>query len=119
MASEQTFAVGSALCPTPCGSPAQEVHGLTRDYLEEHGLEPGEAMTRFADWIGRFRPSRGAHPVFVGFNAPFDWMFVADYFWRFTGANPFGVSALDIKSLYLGRAWPEVHAWAGAPGRRS
>ena len=33
-------------------------------------------------------------------------------FLAITGANPFGVSALDIKSLYLGRAWPEVSAWA-------
>jgi hypothetical protein len=30
-------------------------------------------------------------------------MFVADYFWRHLGANPFGVSALDIKSYFMGR----------------
>ena len=40
--------------------------------------------------------------MFVGFNAPFDWMFVADYFWRYLGRNPFGVSALDLKSMYMG-----------------
>ena len=50
--------------------------------------------------------------MFVGFNAPFDWMFVADYFWRFTGSNPLGISALDIKALYLGLAWPDVTTWA-------
>ena len=43
-----------------------------------------------------------ATPVFVGFNAPFDWSFVNYYFHRFTGANPFGFTALDIKALYMG-----------------
>jgi inhibitor of KinA sporulation pathway (predicted exonuclease) len=47
----------------------------------------------------------------VGFNAPFDWMFVADYFDRYLGRNPFGHSALDIKAYYMGVAdatWPET-----------
>jgi ribonuclease T len=30
-------------------------------------------------------------------------MFVADYFHRFLGENPFGHKALDIKALYMGR----------------
>ena len=92
---------------------AEAIHSLTRDHLAEHGLDPPEAMHRFADWIAAL-PSveRGARPVFVGFNAPFDWMFVADYFWRFHGSNPLGVSALDIKALYLGMAWPDVRDWA-------
>jgi hypothetical protein len=30
-------------------------------------------------------------------------MFVADAFWRYLGRNPFGMSALDLKSLYMGR----------------
>jgi hypothetical protein len=30
-------------------------------------------------------------------------MFVADYFWRYLGRNPFGISALDLKSLFMGR----------------
>jgi len=92
---------------------AEVIHGLTRDHLAEHGLEPAEAMGRLAGWIARL-PSvvRGERPVFVGFNAPFDWMFVADYFWRFHGSNPFGISALDIKALYLGLAWPAVTDWA-------
>ena len=48
--------------------------------------------------------------MFVGFNAPFDWMFVADYFWRYLGRNPFGVSALDPKSMYMGLSGTE--RWA-------
>ena len=40
--------------------------------------------------------------MFVAFNAPFDWMFVADYFHRFGVPNPFGHAALDVKALYAG-----------------
>lgn len=64
-------------------------------------------MTRFEAWIAE--ASNGARPVFVGFNAPFDWMFVADYFWRYIGRNPFGVSALDLKSYYM--AAEQVGQW--------
>ena len=41
--------------------------------------------------------------MFVGFNAAFDWMFVADYFERYLGRNPFGYTALDIKAFAMGR----------------
>jgi DNA polymerase III epsilon subunit-like protein len=80
---------------------AQAVHGLSREHLEAHGVEPRVAMADFAAWLDEV--SDGGQPIFVGFNAPFDWMFVADYFHRFLGRNPFGVSALDLKAVYLGR----------------
>ncbi|MEA2622325.1 MAG: hypothetical protein QOH61_1235 [Chloroflexota bacterium] len=80
---------------------AEAVHGLTRAALEAGGLAPAEAMARFETWIRD--ASKAARPVMVGFNAPFDWMFVADYFHRFLGRNPFGISALDLKAAYLGR----------------
>ncbi len=66
-------------------------------------------MRRLADWVDEVAGNRW--PVFVGFNAPFDWMFVADYAWRFAGRNPFGVSGLDLKALYLGRHLGEVQHW--------
>jgi DNA polymerase III epsilon subunit-like protein len=84
---------------------AAGVHGLARDRLEREGLDPAEAMTRLAAWIEQ--QAGGGWPIFVGFNAPFDWMFVTDYFWRHLGRNPFGVSALDLKSLYMGRVGAE------------
>ena len=37
-------------------------------------------------------------------------MFVADYLWRFVGRNPFGISALDLKSYFMGR--DGVERWA-------
>jgi inhibitor of KinA sporulation pathway (predicted exonuclease) len=58
-------------------------------------------MRRLADWVTHVAGAGRA--VFVGFNAPFDWMFVADCLWRHLGRNPFGISALDLKSLYMGR----------------
>ena len=87
---------------TPEADPAAvAVSGLSLDHLAVHGLPPGEAMRRFAAWVGEVTPP-GRRPVFVAFNAPFDWMFVADYFRRFEVPNPFGHAALDIKALYMG-----------------
>ncbi|MGO6819211.1 hypothetical protein ACCS67_30605 [Rhizobium brockwellii] len=41
-------------------------------------------------------------PIFVGFNAPFDWTFVNYYFLHFLKKNPFGIGAVDIKAMYMG-----------------
>ena len=79
---------------------ALAVHGLSLERLSREGLGPREAMQRLADWLAA--SLAGVQPVFVGFNAPFDWMFVNDYFHRFLGHNPFGHSALDIKAFYMG-----------------
>jgi len=81
---------------------AERVHGLDRERLMRDGLEPALAMEKFAAWIEASVADR--EPVFVGFNAPFDWMFVADYFWRYLGRNPFGISALDLKSYFMASA---------------
>ncbi len=85
----------------PWSDEAQRVHGLTVEQLASSGLEPADAMSQLEAWVRQV--ADGGWPVFVGFNAPFDWMFVADYFWRYLGRNPFGISALDLKSLYMGR----------------
>lgn len=81
---------------------AVEVSHLSLDILQVMGEEPVEAMRLFAEWVEESVPD-GHRPVFVGFNAPFDWMFVADYFARHTERNPFGYSALDIKAFAMGR----------------
>ena len=87
---------------------AMAVGGFTLDGLRASGTAPEAAMRQFADWIDAVTPA-GHRPVMVGFNAVFDWMFVADYFHRYLGRNPFGHSALDIKAFYLGvtgSSWP-------------
>lgn len=80
---------------------AREVSGFTLEALAARGLEPSHAMDAFAAWVSAVAGPQGA-PVFVGFNAPFDWSFVNYYFHRFQGSNPFGFTALDIKALYMG-----------------
>lgn len=86
---------------------AEAIHGLDRDRLEREGLAPEDALAQLAEWLDR--TANGRQPIFVGFNAPFDWMFVADYLWRYLGRNPFGISALDLKSYYMARE--RVASW--------
>lgn len=86
---------------------------LSLAHLAEYGAPPEEAMARFEDWVLRqFGPEE--RPVFVGFNASFDWMFVNYYFYRFLGRNPFGHTALDIKSYYMGL---KGESWSGTSMR--
>lgn len=79
---------------------ALAVAGFSLDDLAESGISPREAMLGFEDWV--LATTRNAKPVFVGLNAAFDWSFINYYFHHFLGRNPFGFSALDIKSLYMG-----------------
>lgn len=97
---------------------AMAVHRLSLERLAREGLPPAEAMGAFEAWLQQVVPP-GSLPVFVGFNAAFDWMFVADYFHRYLGRNPFGHAALDIKAFYAGltgASWRESD-WAHAAAR--
>jgi ribonuclease T len=88
---------------------AMHVHGLDLEKLKQEGLSPKEAMQALADWLKQVVPT-GQKPIMLAFNAPFDWMFIHDYFTRYLGYNPFGHSAVDIKALYLGasgQSWQE------------
>jgi DNA polymerase III epsilon subunit-like protein len=78
---------------------AAAVSGLDRARLVADGVDPADAMRQFAAWITEV--ARGRRPVFVAFNATFDWMFVHWYFMHFLGTNPFGISGLDIKAYYM------------------
>lgn len=89
---------------------SMQVHNLALADLEIKGTEPKTAMKQFAAWVEQVTPE-DALPVFCAFNAPFDWMFVNDYFHRYLGYNPFGHKALDIKALYMGHhgtTWGET-----------
>lgn len=59
--------------------------------------DPAEAMPAYAAWVNRL-PGK---PVFVGYPATFDFMFVYWYLVRFNGSSPFSFSALDIKSYAM------------------
>ena len=89
---------------------AMGIHGLSWEQLLSEGIAAHEAMQKFEHWLQQVLPL-DAVPVFTAFNAPFDWMFVNDYFHRYLGRNPFGYKALDIKAFYMGLAgvtWEET-----------
>lgn len=60
-------------------------------------LAPEIAMRRYVDWLG----SLPGKPVFVGYPASYDFLFVYWYLQRFTGQSPFSFSALDIKTYAM------------------
>lgn len=101
---------------------AESTSNLSLPELRAHGVEPRAAMEQFGQWVNGI--ADGARVIFTGFNASFDWSFVNYYFIKFCGLdeNPFGHSALDIKSYYMGAyktSWnatsmkrlpPDIHA---------
>ena len=90
---------------------AMKVVGRTLQDFANNGREPKEAMTAFRDWL--VSVVMAAKPVFVGFNATFDWAFVNFYFHEYVGENPFGFGGIDIKSYYMGMtgcAWEDTRS---------
>jgi DNA polymerase III epsilon subunit-like protein len=79
---------------------ALAVSGLKISELNLRGIDPKQGMDEFRHWVES--ESKDTKPVFVAFNAPFDWSFVNYYFHTLLGSNPFGFSALDIKAFFMG-----------------
>lgn len=92
---------------------ALAVSGLSMQTLASDGVESALAWTNFVAWVNAVVPA-GAVPVFVAFNAAFDWMFVSEALGRHGINNPFGHTALDIKAYHLGMAGG---TWAGTSMR--
>jgi ribonuclease T len=68
-------------------------------------------MESFSEWVSSI--SANGTPVFLGFNASFDWSFVNWYFHTFVGRNPFGFGAVDIKAYFMGLTgcrWEETRS---------
>lgn len=63
----------------------------------ENCQPPEHAMQNYLTWLKQL-PGK---PVFVGYPAAYDFMFVYWYLIRFTGESPFSHSALDIKSYAM------------------
>ena len=88
---------------------ALEVTGFSLDSLKKAGRNPSEAMKEFQGWVES--ATGDTRPVFVGFNATYDWQFVNWYLHCYTGSNPFGFAGLDIKAYFMGmsgRLWGET-----------
>ena len=58
---------------------------------------PAAAMDGYVAWLDALP----GLPVFVGYPAAFDFMFVYWYLMRFVGRSPFSFSALDLKTMAM------------------
>lgn len=91
---------------------AKEINKKTESILyalQDLGAEPVDAMDDFNEWVKKV--SKGRRPVFVGYNASFDWQFINFYFEKYIGKNPFGYDPIDIKSYFMGKRnvlWEDV-----------
>ena len=59
--------------------------------------DPGSVMPEYVAWL-KALPGK---PVFVGYPAAYDFLFVYWYLIRFAGESPFAHSALDIKTYAM------------------
>ena len=82
------------ICPTCEMNPfAEMVHGLSLDFLHEHGLEPEEAMRQFFEFVGD-------DVLLVAHNATFDMRMVRQECRKFGLAYaPQGVETCDTLAL--------------------
>ncbi len=76
---------------------------VSRESFEKaraNGLDPTEAMKRFAEWSKPFQEQRAR---FVARPAAFDWPWIVYYAWRYLGENPFGFKAVCASSWFEAR----------------
>jgi hypothetical protein len=96
-----TFTANLELLPGAVGHPdtmawwseRSEAWSASRQELRR----PAEAMLQYVTSL----ESLPGKPVFVGFPASFDFMFVYWYLMRFVGKSPFSFAALDIKTMAM------------------
>lgn len=100
---QKTFYIELVPINTNITKEAASIHGLSLERLSLEGRTPLDALTRFDAWITK-EAAPDQQPLFVAFNAAFDWMFVNYYFHHYMGHNPFGHAAIDIKAVYMGMA---------------
>ncbi|MEZ4463965.1 MAG: 3'-5' exonuclease [bacterium] len=80
---------------------AEAIYKIPRARLEAEGVPAREVLAAITAFV-EAQVGPGQRPLFVGHNAPFDWMYTAWYFaWAGMG-NPFGYNALDTKALAMG-----------------
>lgn len=78
---------------------ALKVSGFTRE--EHEGFDdPQKVMLEFEKWI--MENNGDSKPTLISDNNGFDAMFIAYYFHKYRGYNPFGWSSRRIGDLYCG-----------------
>lgn len=74
-----------------------ENHPEAWEACRENPRPPAQVMTEYVNWLKELP----GQPVFVGYPAAFDFMFVYWYLIQFAGQSPFSFSALDIKTMAM------------------
>ena len=96
-----TFTVNLVTLPGAAGDPATmrwwETQPAAWAACRADQEEPAAALPRYREWLDAL-PGR---PVFVGYPAAYDFMFVYWYLIRFAGGSPFAHSALDLKTYAM------------------
>jgi hypothetical protein len=72
----------------------------TYERAAREGLDPKEAMKRFADWCA---PHLANKARFIARPAAFDWPWLVYYAWTYLGSNPFGFKAVCASSWFEAR----------------
>lgn len=72
-------------------------HPRAWEACRAHARPPAEVMPEYADWLDNL-PGK---PVFVGYPASYDFLFVYWYLIKFAGRSPFSYTALDMKTLAM------------------
>jgi len=106
-----TFSANLALLPGANPDPETmnfwNAHPGAWEAARRDPRDPGEAMAEYVRWLDAL-PAR---PVFVGYPAAFDFLFVYWYLIKFAGRSPFSHSALDLKTMamvLLGKEYRET-----------
>lgn len=76
-----------------------DVEKRTKNYGTRHNAK--KVFEDFANWIDKIC-EKGRRPLFVSDNPAFDWQWINQGFWIYTGKNPFGHSARRISDFYAG-----------------
>jgi hypothetical protein len=105
-----TFYANLEFLPGATGHPETmkwwEKHAEAWKASRQEVRDPAEVMKEYVAWLERL-PGR---PVFVGYPAAYDFMFVYWYLMRFVGRSPFSFSALDIKTMAMTMLGKDFHA---------
>lgn len=96
-----TFSANLETLPEAAGHPTTMAWWETQKEAwvkcRENLQQPEQAMKDYRDWLKNL-PGK---PVFVGYPAAFDFMFIHWYLNKFAGESPFSFFALDIKSYAM------------------
>lgn len=96
-----TFAANLTTLPDAQGDPRTMNWWRTQPEAwtacRENARDPAEVMPEYVRWL-KALPGK---PVFVGYPAAYDFLFVYWYLMRFAGESPFSHSALDIKTYAM------------------